>query len=68
MMAHMEQRPARPSWLRAGVPMDVERLVMRALSKAPAMRPTMAEMARVLDVLCDQLSGQREELPLRMAG
>jgi serine/threonine protein kinase len=64
MMAHVEQRPARPSWLRAGVPMDVERLVLRALSKAPAMRPTMLEVARALG----DLIVQREELPLRMAG
>ena len=64
MMAHMEQRPARPSWLRAAVPVAIERLVMRALAKAPAMRPTMLEMARALGDLVDQ----REELPLRMAG
>jgi serine/threonine protein kinase len=63
MLAHVEQRPARPSWLRAGVPVDVERLVMRALAKAPAMRPTMVEMARALARL-----DQREELPLRLAG
>jgi len=64
MMAHMEQRPARPSWLRAAIPVDVERLVMRALAKAPAMRPTMAEMARALVRLVDL----RDELPLRLAG
>ena len=64
MMAHMEQRPARPSWLRAATPVDIERLVMRALAKAPAMRPTMAEMARALGRLVDQ----RDEQPLRLAG
>ena len=64
MMAHTEQRPARPSWLRAAVPMELERLVLRALAKDPAMRPTMAEMARSLARLVDV----REELPLRLAG
>jgi len=64
MMAHTEQRPARPSWLRAAVPMELERLVLRALAKDPAMRPTMAEIARSLARLVDV----REELPLRLAG
>jgi serine/threonine protein kinase len=47
MMAHLEQRPARPSWL-ATCPIDLERIIMRALAKDPAHRPTMAEMAVVL--------------------
>ncbi|MEO6776132.1 MAG: protein kinase, partial [Kofleriaceae bacterium] len=64
MMAHVEQRPARPSWLRAAIPVDLERLVMRALAKAPEMRPTMAELARALGRLVDQ----RDELPVRLAG
>lgn len=53
MLAHIDKRPARPSWLRAGVPLEVERLVMRALAKDPAMRPTMLELARALGDLAD---------------
>jgi serine/threonine-protein kinase len=48
MMCHLEQRPARPSWLRAGVPIDLERLVLRMLAKDPDLRPTMAEAAEAL--------------------
>jgi serine/threonine protein kinase len=65
MLAHMDQRPARPSWLRSAIPVEVERLVMRALAKAPGMRPTMHEMSRALHRLADVA------LPtdtLRMAG
>ncbi|MBA3406240.1 MAG: protein kinase, partial [Gemmatimonadaceae bacterium] len=47
MMAHLEQRPARPSWL-AACPMELERIIMRALAKDPAQRPTMAELAASL--------------------
>ena len=53
MNKHTEQRPARPSWLRAGIPLDVERLVVRALAKEPALRPTMAELADALADLAD---------------
>ena len=52
MMAHLEQRPSRPSWL-AKVPIEVERLILRALAKAPEDRPTMAELAHELTVLAD---------------
>jgi serine/threonine protein kinase len=52
MLAHMEQRPARPSWLRA-MPMELERLILRALAKDPDDRPTMAEMACSLTELLD---------------
>ncbi|MEO8551419.1 MAG: serine/threonine-protein kinase [Kofleriaceae bacterium] len=65
MMAHMEQRPARPSWLRSAVPAELERLVLRALGKAAGLRPTMAELARALVRLADQ---QRPSDTLRMAG
>ena len=47
MMAHLEQRPARPSWL-ATCPMELERVIMRALAKDPAHRPAMREIAAVL--------------------
>jgi eukaryotic-like serine/threonine-protein kinase len=53
MLAHLEKRPARPSWLRAHLPVDVERLILRALSKDPAMRPTMLELARDLGDLAE---------------
>ncbi len=77
MVSHLEQRPARPSWLRAGVPVELERLVMRALAKAPGLRPSMAELARGLLRLADQaalgdrLGSDAEISPsdtLRMAG
>lgn len=50
MIAHLEQRPARPSWL-APCPIDLERLILRALAKDPAHRPTMAQMAEELAYL-----------------
>jgi serine/threonine-protein kinase len=65
MHAHREQRPARPSWLRAGVPGELERLILRALAKDTADRPTMAEMASQLGCLADFLSKNRD---LRLAG
>jgi serine/threonine-protein kinase len=63
MLAHLEQRPARPSWLRAGVPAGLDRLVIRALAKNPAHRPTMAEMAWELALLADELA-----TPMLMVG
>jgi serine/threonine protein kinase len=51
MQAHCEQRPPRPSWLRVGLPVEFERLVLRALSKEPGMRPRMEEMVRDLTEL-----------------
>lgn len=53
MNKHTDQRPARPSWLRAGIPLEVERLVLRALAKDPAMRPSMADLADALADLAD---------------
>ena len=52
MLAHIEQRPARPSWLRP-MPMELERLILRALAKDPAARPSMHEMACALSELLD---------------
>jgi len=66
MIAHMDKRPARPSWLRVGLPMDVERLIMRALSKDPAMRPTMLELARELGDLAD-LESCSSTMPMAIA-
>lgn len=53
MVAHLERRPSRPSWLRRGLPIELERVVLRALGKDPALRPTMHELARDLGELAD---------------
>jgi len=66
MLAHLEKRPARPTWLRRGLPLEVERLVMRALSKDPAMRPTMAELARELGDLAE-IDQCCQTMPIAMA-
>ncbi|MGE0548045.1 MAG: serine/threonine-protein kinase [Kofleriaceae bacterium] len=50
MAAHLERRPARPSWLRA-MPQPLERTILRALAKQPEVRPTMRELAQELDRL-----------------
>lgn len=52
MLAHLEQRPARPSWF-ADLPIALERLILRALAKEPTHRPTMFEVARELAILSD---------------
>ena len=66
MHAHLSQRPARLTWLRAGVPIELERLILRALAKDPAHRPTMAEMATELGDLAGMLSAT-ETMPMAMA-
>jgi serine/threonine-protein kinase len=66
MLAHLEQRPARPTWLRAGLPVDLERVIMRALAKDPAMRPTMRELADELGDLGDALT-LSETMPMAIA-
>jgi serine/threonine protein kinase len=63
MLAHLEQRPARPSWLVA-MPPALERLILRALAKDPACRPTMAEIAYRLAALADDI----DAIELRAAG
>ena len=64
MNMHCEQRAARPSWLRGGIPLEVERLVMRALAKDPELRPSMAELAFAFAELADVASTSET---LRMA-
>jgi len=64
MLAHLEARPARPSWLRSGVPMELERVILRALAKDPAMRPTMSEAAQLLGELADALTGETVRMPI----
>jgi len=44
MRAHCERMPDRPSARGAQVDPDLERLIVRALAKDPAMRPTMADL------------------------
>ena len=66
MLAHLEQRPARPTWLRKGLPIDLERVILRALAKDPAMRPTMRELADELGDLADALS-LSVTMPMAMA-
>jgi serine/threonine protein kinase len=56
MLAHLEQRPARPTWLRRGVPVELERVILRALTKDPALRPTMHQLAEELGELADAMS------------
>ncbi|MBS1119316.1 MAG: serine/threonine protein kinase [Deltaproteobacteria bacterium] len=65
MLKHLEQRPARPSWL-AKVPGDLERLILRALAKDAAHRPAMAELARDLTAMADRHVATVDEL--RAAG
>jgi eukaryotic-like serine/threonine-protein kinase len=58
MLAHLEQRPPRPSWLAHSVmPAELERLILHALAKRPEDRPTMAAVATALVALADQLEG-----------
>jgi hypothetical protein len=51
---------------RNGVPIDVERIVMRTLAKDPALRPTMAELARDLGDIVDAMSATTT-MPMAMA-
>ena len=44
MLAHCEKLPARPSTMRSELPPELERVILRAISKDPAMRPTMLEL------------------------
>ncbi len=67
MFAHLEQRPARPTWLRTGVPIELERVILRALAKDPALRPTMRELADELGDLADAMS-LTITMPMAIAG
>jgi serine/threonine protein kinase len=66
MLAHLEQRPPRPTWLRAGLPLELERVIMRALSKDPLLRPTMRELADELGDLADAMM-LTETMPMAIA-
>jgi len=56
MLAHLEQRAPRVSWVAAGVPIDLELLILRALAKDPAHRPSMLELADALADIADASS------------
>lgn len=51
MTAHCERLPARPSLRDPAIGAELERLIVRALAKDPALRPAMAELATALDAL-----------------
>lgn len=53
MLAHLERRPSRPSWVRR-MPIELERLILRSLAKAPADRPAMRDVAAELGGLADE--------------
>ena len=59
MMSHTSALPARPSTVRE-LPAELERIIMRALAKDPAMRPTMHEMARDLSAFAAQYPTTQE--------
>jgi serine/threonine-protein kinase len=67
MLAHLEQRPARPTWLRRGVSVELERVILRALGKDPALRPTMRELAEQLGDLADMMR-LGVTMPMAIAG
>jgi serine/threonine-protein kinase len=57
MNAHLEQRPARPSWLaKSPMPIELERIILRALAKHPDQRPAMAALATELAELADAMA------------
>jgi len=53
MLSHSNLLPARPSEKR-DIPAELERIIMRSLSKDRAMRPMMREMARDLSAFASQ--------------
>jgi serine/threonine-protein kinase len=65
MCAHLEQRPPRLSWLRGGISIELERVILRALAKDTALRPTMLELsAELAGLLGERNAGDT----MRMAG
>jgi serine/threonine protein kinase len=61
-LAHQEAMPVPPSQRRAGIPVALDRLVMRCLSKDPSLRPTMASIAGTLTDLAYALPpGARDQ-------
>ena len=52
---HLMEKPVRPSTYAPGVPFQLDELVLAALAKDPAERPTLAEWRDVLEGLAAQL-------------
>lgn len=61
MMLHTHQLAVRPSVTRPDVPVELERLIMRALAKDESMRPTMADLAAGLARCLGELVPARHE-------
>jgi serine/threonine-protein kinase len=57
MMAHLERRPSRPSWVRS-MPIALERLILRSLAKDASDRPAMRDVAIELGGLADRWFGE----------
>jgi serine/threonine-protein kinase len=53
MARHAEQRPPRPSWLRDGLSIALERPIARALAKDADLRPTARALADELAAVAD---------------
>lgn len=69
MRAHEEHRALLPSWLRAGVPAEIDELLARMLAKAPAARPSLDEVTRVLAALAfASPPGAEVDAPRAMVG
>jgi serine/threonine-protein kinase len=66
MLAHCERMPDRPSARCPDLDPELERLIVRALAKDPALRPAMADMAtelgRLVPATCVPFEDGREDL------
>jgi serine/threonine protein kinase len=64
MLAHCQQLAERPSMLRSDVPMELDRLITRMMSKDSAMRPSMHEV----EIELVHLLRDRVDQPATLAG
>jgi serine/threonine protein kinase len=55
MTSHFEALPLRAAVRRPGLRLDLDRLIGRMLAKDPALRPRMAEVARALSLVAQEL-------------
>jgi len=62
MLAHVHEMPKRPSSHRPDLPPELDRLIMRALAKDPAMRPGMRELRDCLTAVSVFMPGEAAEL------